>query len=277
MDPDMSSYHSFVREFAAVLEEAKRAVPSALKTQPAHSGPDAPVALLFSPHPDDECITGLLPLRLAAECGWRIVNVPVTHGSNPERQAARHEELEAACDYLGWDLARSPDATDTHFHPAYGVEEVLDALTEYRPSAVFFPHNRDWNSRHVSTHDLLLQALTRQGPDGSCMVVETEFWGAMDDPNLMVEASEDHLGDLITALRFHEGEVQRNPYHLRLPSWMVDNVRRGAERIAGQGKGGPDFTFATLYRLCHWDGNTLSPILPSTLSVSQSPESLFSC
>lgn len=33
----------------------------------------------------------------------------------------------------------------------------------------------------------------------------------------------------------HAGEVKRNPYHLRLPAWMMDNVRRGSEVIAGPG------------------------------------------
>jgi hypothetical protein len=44
--------------------------------------------LLFSPHPDDECITGLLPLRLMRETGRQIINIPVTFGSNTQRQAA---------------------------------------------------------------------------------------------------------------------------------------------------------------------------------------------
>ena len=45
------------------------------------------------------------------------------------------------------------------------------------------------------------------------------------------------------------GEVARNAYHLRLPAWMIDNVRRGAELVGGQGGTAPRFAFATLYRL----------------------------
>ena len=51
--------------------------------------PDAPVTLIFSPHPDDECIIGGLPLRLMREAGVRVVNVAVTLGSNKERQQPR--------------------------------------------------------------------------------------------------------------------------------------------------------------------------------------------
>ena len=45
---------------------------------------------------------------------------------------------------------------------------------------------------------------------------------------------------MITATTFHVGEVQRNPYHLLLPGWMLDNVRRGRGTCgwAGQGSSG---------------------------------------
>ena len=54
---------------------------------------DAPVALILSPHPDDECVIGGLALRLMRESGVRIVNVAVTLGSNRERQAERLDDV----------------------------------------------------------------------------------------------------------------------------------------------------------------------------------------
>jgi hypothetical protein len=48
------------------------------------------------------------------------------------------------------------------------------------------------------------------------------------------------------------GEVSRNPYHVRLPAWMQDNVRRGGELVGGQGAPAPDFPFAALYRFRSW-------------------------
>jgi hypothetical protein len=68
----------------------------------------------------------------------------------------------------------------------------------------------------------------------------------------MVEMSAEDLGDMMTATSFHVGEVNRNPYHLLLPAWMMDNVRRGAEVALAQGGAVPDFTFAALYRLRKW-------------------------
>src|SRR5207247_2841130 len=94
-----------------------------------------------------------------------------------------------------------------------------------------------------------------------CYTIETGFWGAMDDANLMVESSEEDVTDLISALSFHVGEVRRNPYHLRMPAWLMDNVRRGGELVGGQGGAAPDFNFATLYRLRRWRNGGLQDVL----------------
>ena len=99
----------------------------------------------------------------------------------------------------------------------------------------------------------MLRDALKQMPAGfTCYVIETEFWGAMTDPNLMVEISAEDLADMIAATTFHVGEVHRNPYHLLLPPLMMDNVRRGAEIVGGQGGAAPDYTFAVLYRLRKW-------------------------
>ena len=96
---------------------------------------------------------------------------------------------------------------------------IAGIIAEQRPDVMFFPHDTDWNSTHVGTHLLLLDALRKQ-PAGLLvpLVVETEFWGAMASPNLMVELSVEDVTRMITALSFHVGEVQRNPYHLLVPA-----------------------------------------------------------
>jgi len=67
---------------------------------------------------------------------------------------------------------------------------------------------------------------------------------------------------LLAALSFHVGELQRNPYHLRMPAWLQDNVRRGAELVGGQGGKAPDFVFATLYRVHRWQDGCMKQIFP---------------
>jgi LmbE family N-acetylglucosaminyl deacetylase len=248
--------------------------------------PNAPRVLLFSPHPDDECVIGALPLRLLREAGLRVVNVAVTLGSNQARQSERLKELERACGFLGFDLlTTAPSGLERvnretrHQHPeewAAKVKTVAGLLEAQSPRAIVFPHDRDWNSTHVGVHWLVADALQSLGPSFECYTVETEFWGQCDDPNLVVESSEADVADLIAGLSFHEGEVRRNPYHVLQPTWMMDNVRRGAELVGGQGAGAPSFTFATLYRLRRWQeggfrrfytGGRMLPAVASAASI----------
>lgn len=254
----MNPYLKFVESVQSGIESA-RVISVSGRTEPIES--DTRV-LLFSPHPDDECIFGLLPLRLMREAGMQIVNIPITYGSKKERQAGRARELENACAYLGWPLTEPKEGFE-----ALGVEDVVDVLKAYKPKIVFFPHVQDWNSRHISTHHLVVDALKEMGPAFSCTVVETEFWGAMDDPNLMVEGDAETVADLVAATSLHVEEVQRNPYHLLLPAWMQDNVRRGGELVGGQGAAAPDFSFATLYRLRRWTDGGFVDVLTGGTSI----------
>ena len=111
-------------EFVKGIEQGVKVAKSIRVETPAapRTGSDEETAsriLLFSPHPDDECITGLLPLRLMRETGRHIINIPVTYGSKKERQAGRAIELENACGYLGWNIYKRTGNTDTTHSPLY--------------------------------------------------------------------------------------------------------------------------------------------------------------
>lgn len=244
-----TSYAEYVRAFADLVEAGKHLRPAAPALPPAQA-PDAsaPLAMIFAPHPDDECLMGLLPRRLQCEAGWRIAVVPVTHGSRPDRQPERSRELARACAFLGWNLLPSPPSTPQNPLPPFSARQLRTLLASHTPRAVFFPHAADWNPRHITTHHLVRTALADLSAPFPCDLFETEYWGAMDDPNLLVEGDSRTVGDLAAALAHHRKEVLRNPYHLLLPAWMMDNVRRGAERISGPGQTPPPFHFACLYR-----------------------------
>jgi N-acetylglucosamine malate deacetylase 1 len=259
----MNPYQKFVSSIAQLVAAGKSlplgGIPPHHKSKPQA---DAPVALIFSPHPDDECIIGGFALRLMREVGMRVINVAVTQGSSKERQQPRWQELKNACDWLGFELEKTaPDGlekinpktrTDDPKHWADAVKIIAATLVKHQPRAIFFPHELDWNSTHIGTHFLVGDALETLPANFQSLMVETEFWGQMASPNLMVESSVDDVADLLAALSFHVGEVRRNPYHLRMPAWLQDNVRRGAELVGGQGGTAPDFTFATLYRVRQW-------------------------
>jgi hypothetical protein len=164
--------------------------------------------------------------------------------------------------------------------PAYwetAVDAIARIITEHQPRVLFFPHEHDWNTTHIGTHFLVMDTLKKLGPNFQSYLVETEFWGQMATPNLMVEISPQCLGDLMTATSFHVGEVKRNPYHLLLPAWMMDNVRRGTELVGGQGGAAPEFTFAALYRLRKWTTGQVVGLFKGgkLLPASANPAELF--
>ena len=261
----MNPYLKFVEEIQATVANAK-SIKASGKSDTVES--EAKV-LIFSPHPDDECIIGLLPLRLMREAGKQIINVPVTFGSNADRQAGRDKELKDACAYLGWDIHKE-NKNLQELTP----DDVAGILNKFKPEIIFMPHSADWNSRHISTHYLVVDALKKMGDDFNCTVVETEFWGAMDNPNLIVEGDAQTVGDLVAATSLHVEEVARNPYHLLLPAWMQDNVRRGGELVGGQGGAVPDFPFATLYRLRKWKDGKFVDVLQNGATVPMGADKL---
>ena len=100
-----NSYQVLVEGFARLLSEGEALSPAGLippKRPPVAA--DAPTALIFAPHPDDEVIIGGLPLRLLRELKLNIVNVAVTLGSRVDRQAERWQELKNCCEYIGFGL-----------------------------------------------------------------------------------------------------------------------------------------------------------------------------
>jgi LmbE family N-acetylglucosaminyl deacetylase len=280
----MNPYEHYVQTLADLTREARGFSLGGFPDYPSVTRPaGAPVALIFSPHPDDEVIIGGWALRLLRESRWRVINVAVTQGSNPQRQQGRWKELTDCCRCIGFDLqATSPDglegvnakvrASDAARWSAM-VHIVAAILTQHQPRAIFYPHERDWNSTHIGTHYLVTDALAAMPLTFRCAAVETEFWAQMPAPNALVESSPADLAALVTALTFHVGEVRRNPYHLTLPAWMMDNVRRGGEWVGGQGKAAPEFLFGTLYRLRNWIGDRFEEdtAAPGFVDAAQDP------
>ncbi len=263
------SPHAFVSQFEALVQSgASLALPHAAAGPSGSAPPCGKCCVILSPHPDDECIVGALPLRLLREGGWRVVNVAVTHGSNPARQLARAGELNHACEVLGFEnvfLAERglmrislESRINDPVHWADCVSAVAAQLERLKPDLILCPHPQDAQPAHIGTHLLTLDALAAMPADYAPLVAFTEYWSTMASPNWMVQVSAQDVGDLMAALMQHVGEVNRNPYHLSLPAWMMDNVRRGAEQVGLPGSLAPQFTFATLYRVMQWRDGVLS-------------------
>jgi LmbE family N-acetylglucosaminyl deacetylase len=283
----VNPFQKFVSEHARLFQSGKKLPLGRPQKFPRHRkvSAHAPKVLIFSPHPDDECIVGGLALRLLREAKWNIINVAVTFGGKKERRKGRLRELQNACGFLGFDLIplglekiNPTPRQKNRGHWLAVVAQIKRVLEVNKPRVIFFPHECDGHDTHIGAHFLVLDALKKMPRSFECFVVETEFWGQMTDPNLLVESNTEDISDLIAALACHVGEVRRNPYHARLPAWMSDNVRRGAELVGGrQGDAAPDFTFATIYRLRKWRGGKLQKVFSGGkfLSAAQNPVDLF--
>lgn len=266
----MNPYQEFIRKTAENIREAEK-LPLGGFSAPVRErcAPDAPAGLIFAPHPDDECINGGLPLRLAREAGFRIINVPVTLGSDRQRRSARRVELENACRYLGFEVEFIAPDGFTQIDPAgrqnqpqnwaSAVAGIASILLKFRPQIIFFPHSEDLHPTHCGTNLLVRDALLEMPDDFVCLTVENEFWQASDTPNTLVELDQENVGELVAALSFHTGEVRRNPYHLTLPAWLIDNVRRGSEIIGSTGGAAPDFLFGVLNQFSLFQKKQMQP------------------
>ena len=282
----METYSDYVRALVAAVDEA-RGLPlggeSPLALPPVAAG--TPVALLCSPHPDDEVITGALPLRLRQQAGWRVLNLALTLGRDPGRQRVRAAEMAAGCRHLGFDSQVMGEhglgtvtAAARREDPAgwsANADAVAAVIADLRPAVVFVPHEADGHPAHIGSHHLVVDALRRL-PGLIGHLVETEYWHPLESPNLMVESTPDQVAALLAALSHHVGEVRRNPYHLTLPLWMADNVRRGSERVGGHGAAAAAYRFASLYRVRPIrDGRVEPAMAPRQLDAGDGPAGIF--
>ena len=225
-------------DFTSYLKKIAQFFPS----HPLILKPSVPMTvMILSPHPDDECIIGSLALRLMHENNAQVINVAVTLGSNETRKKPRLKELKDACSLLEMDLdVLSEEWTDK-------AKELKLLLQKYQPQLIICPHEKDAHPTHIKTAKLLNKVLKTYKAD--VLVAWSEFWGAIEKPNCLIEVPEEILHIQMQALTCHAGEIKRNPYHLRLPSWMIDNVRRGGEIIANIGGEIPQFSFGVIYHI----------------------------
>lgn len=282
MNDELRGWLDYVAGFTLALTGAPgEAAPLPVAATTADLGP----VLLLSPHPDDETITGLLPLRLLREAGVPVINLALSFGSAQERRTARQDELAAACretgfasrpviEPFGFDRLRRPGKDDL----AQWQEQVAVLVEWCRmlgPSLVCHPHGADRHPAHIAAAMLATEALCRYSREEKTAVLtlETECWQPLAGPNLLVGAAGETVARLCLALSRHAGEVARNPYHRRQPVRMMDTVFRGAELVGGFGSGALDFVFGELYRLRRYahglaEEPTTSLVLPPDSPLS---------
>jgi hypothetical protein len=65
---------------------------------------------------------------------------------------------------------------------------MAEILRAERPGMIFFPQVDDFNSTYLGTHLLVMDALQTHFPteERPVILVETEYWHQLSDPNLLV-------------------------------------------------------------------------------------------
>ncbi|MGH9455561.1 MAG: PIG-L deacetylase family protein, partial [Terriglobia bacterium] len=222
--------------------------PSQPSPQPAFKIPATrrPARIAYcAPHPDDESLSGALALRLQLETGARVTVVAVTLGRDESQRERRWHELQCASKAIGFDLvvAEAPRGLDDvnllarknrqtrWFRKMEVLREIFERI---RPDLVFAPHDDDFNSTHIGTHYLVIDALgqyltLKKRP--AVMLAQTEIWHQMNGPNLMLGITPEAVATQLVAACEHGGEMRRNPYHILHPCRLMDNVRRGSEVV----------------------------------------------
>ncbi|HTJ95574.1 MAG TPA: PIG-L family deacetylase [Pararobbsia sp.] len=268
-DVSPDDFDAYVEAFKALLHRRlPLASEHAAPLTPRRVDPARPLIAIVSPHPDDECIVGGLPLRLRREAGYEVLNIAATLGSNIERRDERWTELTYACNVLDFaavdpkfvdrlplHVKRRESEPDTWRRD---VARLAEVFAECQPAIVLCPHANDGSASHIGTHALTLDALSVYGKP--VWLVQSEFWGTMASPNLLIELASNDVATLLRALVCHRKEVERNPYHLKLTSWLADSVRRGGETVFGAGLEPPSYDFGAVYRVDRWNGRALDAV-----------------
>lgn len=195
--------------------------------------------LIVSPHPDDEILQSSLALRLQTENSMKVINVAVTLGSKLDQRKRRTSELSRAVKFLKFKNYILSESWSEK------KRELSEIIRKEKPSLIIAPHHLDQHTTHQRT-STLVSDVTR-GFSGT--IAWSEFWSAQKSPNLLVEVPLEIFLKQYKALEFHRGEIARNPYHLRLQSWLIDNVRRGSEIIHHSGAESAPMLMGQLYRL----------------------------
>lgn len=190
----------------------------------------APVAVHFSPHPDDELLGAPAALFALRDAGWRIVNVACSLG-RPHQELRRRGELEEACRRAAFELR---------------LEDVDPAvvLGELRPALVVAPNPHDRHPFHEEVARWVLAAVAAAGSPETVWL--WSLWGETALPTLAVEVTDGRLAEIEHALAAHAGELERNDSRRLLNARSTAHAVLGAERVFGFGSPALPFARAEL-------------------------------
>jgi LmbE family N-acetylglucosaminyl deacetylase len=194
----------------------------------------APKILILAPHPDDECLMSGFALRAREEWNAEVHVLSFSFGSDLSRRSARIQELKDALQVLDFKLIDPRTAGATEKLTTAEYESVMASV---QPDVILSPHLQDGHPAHMESASLVQNWFAQQSATEAILPVwlQTEYWQQNPGANAFVPLNPVHVIRIGEALQKHQGEVSRNPYHLRLPAWCMDQSRRAQELIGGFG------------------------------------------
>lgn len=240
------TYSEYIKGFEQLYLSARRAKEVVLPKLEVSFPEKSKKILVIAPHPDDECLMSGFAIRAQDEWGSEVYVLPFSYGSNLDRQNERKRELTHAVSALGFTVIdpRSPQFSELT------REEILSVLESLSPEILIIPHAQDGHPTHIrcSTLSMTLAKEWVKQKNKTLIVLESEFWMNIENPNLLIPLTGTQVSKIGEALSLHVGEVSRNPYHLSLPAYFMEQKRRGSEKVLGLGSKIEDFVFAQSYR-----------------------------
>lgn len=200
--------------------------------------PGTGVALVVSPHPDDEVLGLGATLAMLMDRSWTVRNLACSLG-RPDDRERRLGELRAAGSRLGFDtvvmqpLAELGRDDDLDVASRAVGEAVAEQIVAHSPDVVVSPHLTDGHHAHEAVARGVRDALEQstRGPVWWAYGI----WCDLPRPNVFAPYDDAVLSRVVHALAAYERENARSHYDLMYPARAVVNRTLGSERVFGFG------------------------------------------
>ena len=200
--------------------------------------PPGNVALLVSPHPDDDVLGLGATVSMLVERSWTVLNLACSLG-RPEDRRRRLAELREAGGRLGFTTTvMEPPARigwDDDLDAAVRAvdEAVAEQISAHHPDVVISPHLADGHHGHEAVARGVRTSLERSasGPVWWAYGI----WCDLPRPTAFAPYDDTVLARVTHALAAYERENARSHYDQMYPARAVVNRTLGSERVFGFG------------------------------------------
>lgn len=194
-----------------------------------------PVALLVSPHPDDEVLGLGGTVATLVDAGWTVTNLACSLGRSADHER-RRAELERASDrfgitstVMGVPISGADDLDAAQRQLTSGIAE---ALARHAPDVVISPTPHDLHHGHEVVGRSVAAALAHVD---DARWWQYAIWGDLPFANLYIPIEPRYTERALYVLGAYSGEIARNDYRDLLSGNWIRNRALGAERVFGFG------------------------------------------